>query len=428
MGFIDYQGNKEDRFDDVVDYAKAQLEEEIKSIEFQKISKWIADNTGSSKYAELNLEELIKYIIVKYRTLKSYKEKLFIGTVKRIDENVLWSDMCIALVTRRFDDFNLTEVKRNVYYNTFMSKVFKIEDFTIAKHHYNNLIENEKYKRYFEDCFDLVQEKQFWKYLGYIGKKDIDTITKFVDVYNDLSILIGYYLYLGLESNYEQWMQRLEIEKKSLDRIKQKYSKYGYRNPDLNRMCNPLYPVEDISNEVAEQEEKDEVSVSTNVEKKDIDIEIKHSLDIEKFEILLSHISLNDYIEACKLLIQCNLSEEIENLYKEFIIRVNVLRESIDKYKNVYEPDMYSFYEYYIPQALKLTATYTEYLDVKVGEDILKEVEQEVVDDMKILIQAVDDKVDEIYKFASIELKAEAKALGSVMNQDGYVEDSFKIN
>ena len=44
------------------------------------------------------------------------------------------------------------------------------------------------------------------------------------------------------------------------------------------------------------------------------------------------------------------------------------------------------------------------------------------------LIIGVNEKVDEIYKFASIEIKAKAKALDSVMGQNGYVSPEFKFN
>ena len=89
---------------------------------------------------------------------------------------------------------------------------------------------------------------------------------------------------------------------------------------------------------------------------------------------------------------------------------------------------MYSFYEYYIPEALQLTSVYIEYLDVGIGEKILQETENEVLVATEKLVIAVNDKIDEIYRFASMEIKAKAKALESVMSQDGYVDSSFKIN
>ena len=118
----------------------------------------------------------------------------------------------------------------------------------------------------------------------------------------------------------------------------------------------------------------------------------------------------------------------MDNLYKELIIRMPTLQQSLDKFEEVYQPDMYQFYEYYIPEALQLTATYIEYLDVGIGERILQETERDVLDAANKLLIAVNDKIDEIYKFASMEVKAKAKALESLMSQDGYVDPSFKIN
>ena len=41
--------------------------------------------------------------------------------------------------------------------------------------------------------------------------------------------------------------------------------------------------------------------------------------------------------------------------------------------------------------------------------------------------ELVNEKIDEIYKFASIEIKAKAKALESLMSQDGYVDPNYKF-
>ena len=77
---------------------------------------------------------------------------------------------------------------------------------------------------------------------------------------------------------------------------------------------------------------------------------------------------------------------------------------------------------------MQLTSIYIEYLDVGIGEAILQENEREVLDATNKLIIAVNDKVDEIYKYASIQLKAKAKALESIMSQNGHLDPSQKIN
>lgn len=39
----------------------------------------------------------------------------------------------------------------------------------------------------------------------------------------------------------------------------------------------------------------------------------------------------------------------------------------------------------------------------------------------------VNDKIEEIRRFAAIELQAKAKALESMLSQDGYVNPEFKL-
>lgn len=150
-------------------------------------------------------------------------------------------------------------------------------------------------------------------------------------------------------------------------------------------------------------------------------------LEADKFETYIIKKTIPDYIEASKLLLKCELPELIENPYYELLERLPVLQDSLTKFNGVYNPDMEDFLDYYIPEALQLTATYLEYLDANISEDILKENENEIIQALDKLNVAVNDKIDEIYKFASIEIKAKAKALEAMMSQNGYVNPDDRI-
>ena len=152
------------------------------------------------------------------------------------------------------------------------------------------------------------------------------------------------------------------------------------------------------------------------------------ALDADKFEEEMDKGTLSGYTEASKLLVCCELPKEMDGLYQELISRMPVLQDAITKFEGVYQPDMEQFYDYYIPEALQLTSSYLEYLEAGIGDEIISETEEEIIDAVSKLIIAVNDKIDEIYKFASIEIKAKAKALESLMSQDGYVDSKFKFN
>ena len=161
---------------------------------------------------------------------------------------------------------------------------------------------------------------------------------------------------------------------------------------------------------------------------KEPEVPPKPRLDTERFDALIEKQNIPDYVEACKLLKDCELPSRMSELYGSLIERLPVLQDAIIKFESVYQADMSQFYEYYIPEALQLTSTYIEYLDVGIGDEIISQTEKEVIDACDKLLIAVNDKIDEIYKFASIEIKAKAKALESMMSQDGYVDPDFKIS
>ncbi len=435
MGFIDYHGTKEDRYSDVLEFAKAQQEEEARRLQDEKVAKWVAKILEDSRYNGISVNDLIRYIIVRYKNLSIQRDEILEGIEEeQLDAERLWSDFIISVIVNHLDLMRLSQEKKTTYYKTFMDKVFRLEGFTPPEKHFECLREKDSYHRYFADCFDIVQEKQFWKWLGKHGQKDKDKLIQFVDTYEQLSVLLGYYLFQGIRPADSDWMKRLEIEAQVMERLREDYKRGRLKEPNYLKLQNPLYSLERsktakivLASEVQETVEEYEEAVQSKVI---ADPVRKHrpQLDKAKFKQLLESQNLYDYVEACRMVRQCELPEEMDKLYQELILRIPVLQESLDKFDDVYQPDMYQFYEYYIPESLQLTSTYIEYLDVGIGEKILEETEKEVLDATGKLIIAVNDKIDEIYKFASIEIKAKAKALESVMSQDGYVDPNFKIN
>ena len=151
-------------------------------------------------------------------------------------------------------------------------------------------------------------------------------------------------------------------------------------------------------------------------------------LDSVRFETLLEQQTLPAYAEACRLLRSCALPEEMDELYGELTDRMSVLQETMDKFEQIYQADTTQLREFYIPEALELTASYLEYLDIGIGEDTIESTAREILEALKKLRIAMDDTQKEICKFATIEINAKAKALESLMSQNGYVDPDFKIH
>lgn len=151
-------------------------------------------------------------------------------------------------------------------------------------------------------------------------------------------------------------------------------------------------------------------------------------LDSARFEAALEQQTLPAYVDACRLLRACSLPQEMDALYGELIGRMSVLQDTMDKFEQIYQADTTQLREFYIPEALELTASYLEYLDIGIGEDTIAATAQEILEALKKLRLAVEDTQKEICKFATIEINAKAKALESLMSQNGFVNPDFKIH
>lgn len=160
----------------------------------------------------------------------------------------------------------------------------------------------------------------------------------------------------------------------------------------------------------------------------DCEIDAEIYFDMEKYDTYFEMETITGFLNCFVLLRNCSLPVEMTDLYQEIIKRMKVLDEATDKYKKIYEADISMFIENYIPEALSLSVGYIECVNAKICEETLISTQNEVVEALDTLLIGINDKIEEIYKFASMELKATAKALNANMNMDGYVDPKFKIN
>ena len=470
MGFIDYHGKKEDRYTDVVEFAKSQQEEEKRRVSDEKAAKWISEFLGDSTFRELNVREIIKVIIREYRLLKDEYEQLLKGSDGTgINSECIWRDFCIYFITRHMGVFSLQNENKETTYTTFMSRIFSLEDFTTYNDHSFYMDSSKAYKQYFSECFDVFCEKYFWIWIKSISKEKNKAYESFLDTYKSLSVYMSYYLFQVFRSDDDDWMKWLEIEDKALRGTIKAISKQEVVNFDLSKLVNPIEAIKnsekleqlvvgDISgteviknttitepNDVTEISKRGEnepvidavtnISVNAGENTSELgkeDTKSKKILDIQRLEEIIALRNLEDYSYACKMIVEFGTTERIDSLYGELKERIPVLREALDKfkdkYKDIYQPKMFQFYEYYFPEMIRITISYIEYADVDIGDKIKNEIEDSTVSAVERVLEAVNDIIDNIYRYASMDLKARSKALGSKMELDGHAFNGFKID
>lgn len=422
MGFVNYHGPKKDQYSEAVSYAKIQQEQQTQETAEEDVRHWLKKLNQNSSLLDLRPEELLKLIVGRYKKETNlYIEITRSSAPGQLDNDRLWKDFSIDFVGRSLQSFRIDQSVRERTLQTFINRIFKITDCVDANDHFEYLKSNKRYKTYFTECFDPTWKgRQFYKYLRNECNASVGKLDDFYGKLAELKLTIDVLLFYMLNPKDAEWTKGEEEEITALLEIRDQKSTLGLLRKNL--LQNPLYKVVDTNGDSEETKEIPEAF--TRVEQPSV----KSKLDKRKFKELIEKENITGFIEASRMLIQCDLPEDIEKNYKELIERMPVLEEAVNKFDDIYHADLETFYTYYAPETLSVTATFLNYLAGKPSEKILSDLKENVFLASKKLLQVVNDKIDEIYKFVTIEANAEARAVESVMSQNGHVDDAFNIN
>jgi hypothetical protein len=434
MGFIDYHGTKEDRYTEVLEYARAQQEEDWKRKDEQKLTLWLRDLTGSSTYAQLNVEDLVKYVVVKYRIMKQAWQSLMslMKTDSGINSEQLWNDFSTDIAARHLSSFHLSQDKKTRYLQTFQTKVFKLSEAISAEDYYRIIAENPKYRQYFAECFDPTWKgQQVFKWLYARVKKNKDgmaLLNDFLDADRDCSLFLSLYLHQVILPHDDGWMREAEAERKAILDIRGKIHRGTIFGPDMTVLGYPLHQARTESTSTAPVNDLVEDGEHETIQGKNQESSLPDSgLNKQKFRSLLQGGKIPEFVEASKMLLECELPDDIAQTYRQLVDRMPILQDAIRRFDDIYHADMDQFEEYFAPEALRITAVYLDYQAVRPSEKILKETRDGVFLATRKLLQVVNEKIDEIYRFVTIDANAEAKALETIMSQDGHVDPAYRI-
>ena len=421
MGFISYHEKKEDRYYEILEYSRAMQEEEWKKSEEERIANWLKELVGDDKLVYLNIQELLKLIFVQYKVLsEEYKNVVDNGDIPDgCDLSGLWKDFLIDIADRNIQAFHVTSEQREKYLQTFIEKIFKLSGTVSALEHIEKVGTNSGYRKYFAECFDPTWKGRYFYYLlQYVGKGNEKAVEDFYEDYKSFMIILNLYYYKAFLPRDNAWIGQIEAERNAITDIKAQYLKRMYKNLNPVLLQKTLYINEGVGvlKQNAESAGREEIEIPQS------------GLDRVQFKTLIEKQGIVNYIAACKLLLNCKMPENIrENLCK-LIERMPLLQDAVNKFDNVYHVDLDQFNDYFAPEALNVTANLVEYEMINPSEEILQEIRENVYQALKKLLLLVNEKIDEIYKFVTIEINAEAKALESLMSQDGYVDSEFRFN
>lgn len=242
MGFIDYHGKKKDHFSDVLDYSRAQQEEEHRQLEGQKAGKWLADVLYAQKPVVLTPDETTKRFVLAFRDLNEAWYSLCDGTMLDIQPDLkeqVRKNFLIGTTVGYLDKFyDSSEEKKNVL-RVFSDRIYRLQGIE-AGEILRQVKENSRYRRYLDRCFSLNgAEPYFYRLLGTLDKTLTGEKAKeFLECQKRFEAFLAYYLSQLTQADCDIWLNDANQRQEMLEKAKEGIRKMSAIDP--KKLADPL--------------------------------------------------------------------------------------------------------------------------------------------------------------------------------------------
>ncbi len=205
MGFIDWHGNKQDQYEDILEFAKMKEKMEAENFGSQMKKKADAKFFGVPELLSMESDEILKLLLKEKKGLDMLYDSM-VQNVLIIEQLHVSSDM-----TKQFyDDFlrysmdvlfqqtKIEEGRVHQFVDVILNKVFKVNNQISTNEHYQRIKTSEAYRQYLCRGFELKSGNVtlFWQWIRYISELSAKNKegTQFVKLYQRFMAHLSYYI------------------------------------------------------------------------------------------------------------------------------------------------------------------------------------------------------------------------------------------
>lgn len=243
MGFINYHGEKESHYSDILEYADLREKMDRQKRDEQKKAAWFATFSREPKYAGLDANTLLKLAVKAYRdTADGIRKLQLLYRADDVDAMQLWQDLWLYTTENCLISMELPEEKIRQILPVLSEKVLHLEGKTSAEKHLSEK-RNRRYQRYLEACFRMQESHMpaYWYWLSSFSKNGGEAIPDIIAAYERYSMYLRYYLYKSTHTTSESWMRQQEQERTVLHSLSEQVRKKEAETPLASTLRNPLY-------------------------------------------------------------------------------------------------------------------------------------------------------------------------------------------
>jgi len=256
MGFIDWHGNKENHYDEVIEFAKMKEIMEAENFGSQMKKKADAEFFGVPEVAALRTSDMLKLLVKEQRAINVLHKNLVRGIDFDEDEkeNQFYKDAWLYMVGDFLNQANLDANIKIKLTETFMNQIFNVNNITAVEKHFDCLNSNKVYQKYIEDCFVIKTGRNpvFWQWIGYMDSQNLDK-KQGVQLAKLYQLFLAHFAFYLNQIIPNQNIGKLFVEKRAIYAkiIQKSLTDYKDYSEMIEKMENPLYKV--VEEPVVEQ-------------------------------------------------------------------------------------------------------------------------------------------------------------------------------
>lgn len=240
MGFIDYHGNREDRYSDVIAYAQMQAALAQQKRDEPAKDEWFGQMLGNPSVGGTKVNDLLKLAYSAYQAAGDGFRQLFHPDLPPADALPLWQDLWLTGAYGCVMHMGLPVEKQEQLLVVFTEKLMKLDNAVPVSQFLEAMQCSRRYRRYLTAAFSFEHDPLpgFWRFLASSGPAD--TVIGIVEGYEKCLLYLTCYLYKSTCPTDDAWMRAAERRQKALTGLKTAIGKQQVPAPE--QLCNPLLP------------------------------------------------------------------------------------------------------------------------------------------------------------------------------------------
>lgn len=206
MGFIDWHGNKQDQYEEILAFAKMKEKMETDNFGSQREKKKTAEFFGVPELLPMEEEEIAKLLLKEKKSMDILYDILVQHAPMlqrlQIDSDMakqFYADFWRYSVDILFRQTAMAEEQIHQFVDGIVGKLLKVENSISTEEHYQRMKTSESYRRYFSNGFELKSGNTtlFWQWIRYLS--DLSAKQKegiqFFQLYQRFMNHLSYYIH-----------------------------------------------------------------------------------------------------------------------------------------------------------------------------------------------------------------------------------------